>query len=179
MNASHTHEGGNEPQPKGFTRVPPDDRRCTGVGKDGERCKGWAMREHAQQLCGGHAGVGVAASPEAARAAQAKGAQRRSEDAEKPVRSAKQVYRQAVESAAQEFVDIRLAIARDTGASDGDRLRAMEQLETRAMGRPTEHIEVETKVPQSEAELAAMTVEERAAFIREATRRIEEQRRTA
>lgn len=84
-----------------------------------------------------------------------------------------------MESAAQEFVDIRLAIARDTGASDGDRLRAMEQLETRAMGRPTEHIEVETKVPQSEAELAAMTVEERAAFIREATRRIEEQRRTA
>jgi hypothetical protein len=42
----------------------------------------------------------------------------------------------AVEELAQSFVDARLSIIKDPKAPSGDRLRAMEQLESRALGRP-------------------------------------------
>jgi hypothetical protein len=46
-----------------------------------------------------------------------------------------------VEELAQSFVDARLSIIKDPKASSGDRLRAMEQLESRALGRPKETVE--------------------------------------
>ena len=51
------------------------------------------------------------------------------------------VYRDAVEELAQSFVDARLSIINDPRAPSGDRLRAMEQLESRALGRPKETVE--------------------------------------
>lgn len=178
MDTQGNTEGGKEPGRRGFTRVPPDERRCSHVYEDGdkagERCVSWAMKDSAAQLCAGHAGVGVAASPEAARAAQALSAERSRERAEKPVRSAKQVFREGVERDAEEFYAIKLAIARDERAPASDRLRAMEALETRAMGRPTERVEVESKTPTTVTELQAMSMEERIAFIRARTKAVNE-----
>jgi len=48
---------------------------------------------------------------------------------------------EAVEEHAEAFVQARLSIINDSAASAGDRLRAMEQLESRALGRPKETVE--------------------------------------
>jgi hypothetical protein len=48
---------------------------------------------------------------------------------------------EAVEEHAQSFVDARLQIINGSTAPAGDRLRAMEQLESRALGKPKETIE--------------------------------------
>jgi hypothetical protein len=45
---------------------------------------------------------------------------------------------------AQSFVDARLQIINDPNAPAGDRLRAMEQLESRALGKPKESVTVDT-----------------------------------
>jgi hypothetical protein len=43
--------------------IPPDNRRCTGLGKDGERCRAWVsdrvLQERGEPLCAGHARLGV------------------------------------------------------------------------------------------------------------------------
>src|SRR4051812_51573 len=67
-------------------KLPPDEKRCTGTGKDGDRCKAWAMkgaREDlgGERLCAGHGGKGLAASPEAASQAARLSAEGRREQA--------------------------------------------------------------------------------------------------
>lgn len=169
-------EGEKTPASKGFTRVPPDERRCTHVYEDGEkaglRCVGWSMKDSAAQLCAGHAGVGVAASPEAARAAQAVGAARRSEEAQKARETPQQVYRRLLREHAEKLGARLLDIA--ANGNDADSLRAIEQLTSRVMGKPKDTIEVETKTPSSIDDLRAMTMEERRAFIRAHTRAVNE-----
>lgn len=162
------------PRPKGFTRVPPDERRCIHVypegEKEGQRCVGWALREQEARLCAGHAGLGIAASPEAARAAQALGAERRSEEASAAKKTPIQVYRDALRVNAEKLSARLLEIA--ANGNDSDSLRAIEQLTSRVMGKPKDHVELETKAPAVLADLAAMTQEERLAFIRERTPRL-------
>jgi hypothetical protein len=60
-----------------------------------------------------------------------------------------------------------LSIINDQTASAGDRLRAMEQLESRALGKPKEHIETSTSaVDEYEKALRSLTPEERRQLMR-------------
>jgi hypothetical protein len=61
----------------------------------------------------------------------------------------------------------RLSIINDEAASASDRLKAMEQLESRALGRPKEHIETTTSaVDEYEEALRQLTPEERRQLMR-------------
>jgi len=51
--------------------------------------------------------------------------------------------------------------ADDQAAPAGDRLRAMEQLESRALGKPKESVTVDTEESDAERALRALTPEER------------------
>ena len=62
------------------------------------------------------------------------------------------------------FVDARLSIINDPTAPAGDRLRAMEQLESRALGKPKESVTVDTEESETERALKALTPEERLAL---------------
>jgi hypothetical protein len=64
------------------------------------------------------------------------------------------------------FVDARLQIINDPTASAGDRLRAMEQLESRALGKPKETVEQVNEEPEFVKELRALTVEQRRQLLR-------------
>lgn len=159
------------------TDAPRDERLCTHVREDGTLCGGWRVK--GQELCAGHLGLGVAASPEAARAAQQAGVSRRSEIAQRRRRRAVDVYQDILElpvddvralarqrdlSVAEAFAVERVLMALDDSYSGADRAKAMEQLEARAMGRPTERVEVEQSDPLRET-LAGMSPEERRAML--------------
>jgi len=109
-------------------------------------------------LCAGHAGKGLAGNPVAA---AHQSAISRQTQAEVRKRRAIDVYREAVEEHAQSFVDARLQIINDQAAPAGDRLRAMEQLESRALGKPKESVTVDTEESDAERALRALTPEER------------------
>jgi hypothetical protein len=140
-----------------------DPRRCGHSHEDGTRCKGWKVSE--SNYCAGHSGLGVAASPEAAAAAARQSAEVRQEKARVAKKRAIDVYRDAVEAHAQSFVDARLQIINDPTAPAGDRLRAMEQLESRAMGKPKETVEQVNEEPEATQWLRQMTPEERRALM--------------
>jgi len=55
----------------------------------------------------------------------------------------------AVEANADAFVNVRLSIINDPKAPPGDRLRAMEQLESRALGKPKETVVNEVEEPEA------------------------------
>lgn len=95
------------------------------------------------QLCSGHAGRGVAASPEAARAAQRRASSNRRKQADAAKKSAQELYREALQANAAAFADARVKCALDETVSWPERLKAMEALENRALGRPTEHVQTE------------------------------------
>ncbi len=59
------------------------------------------------------------------------------------------------------FVAARLQIINDPAAPAGERLRAMEQLESRALGKPKETIATQPEEPEILQELRALTPEER------------------
>ncbi len=67
---------------------------------------------------------------------------------------------------AQSFVDARLSIINDPRAPSGDRLRAMEQLESRALGRPKETVEHQGEENPLRDELLRISQEERRAWLR-------------
>jgi hypothetical protein len=75
--------------------------------------------------------------------------------------------RRAVEELAQSFVDARLSIIKNPKAPSGDRLRAMEQLESRALGRPKETVEHQGEDNPLRAELLKIPQEERRAWLRD------------
>jgi len=114
-------------------------------------------------LCAGHAGKGLAANPVAA---AHQSAINRQTQAEVRKKRAIDVYRDAVEELAQAFVDARLSIINDPRAPSGDRLRAMEQLESRALGRPKETVEHQGEENPLRDELLRISQEERRAWLR-------------
>jgi hypothetical protein len=129
---------------------------CAATKRDGSPCRAFAMAESG--LCAGHAGKGLAANPVAA---AHQSAINRQEQAEARKKRAIDVYREAVEEHAQSFVDARLQIINDRAAPAGDRLRAMEQLESRALGKPKESVTVDTEESETERALRALTPEQR------------------
>jgi hypothetical protein len=54
----------------------------------------------------------------------------------------------------------------DSTAPGGDRLRAMEQLESRALGKPKESVATEAAEPDEVAAMRAMTPEEQRILLR-------------
>ena len=78
---------------------------------------------------------------------------------------------EAVEEHAEAFVQARLSIINDSAASAGDRLRAMEQLESRALGRPKETVEHQGEDNPLRDELLKIPPEERRAWLRDLNNR--------
>jgi hypothetical protein len=69
--------------------------------------------------------------------------------------------------ALEDFVQARLSIINDPTASAGDRLRAMEQLESRALAKPKETVEHQASATgEHEAALLQLTPDERQALLR-------------
>src|SRR6266487_7047110 len=134
---------------------------CTASKRDGTPCRAFAMTE--SHLCAGRAGKGLAANPVAA---AHQSAINRQTQAEVRKKRAIDVYRDAVEELAQSFVDARLSIINDPRAPSGDRLRAMEQLESRALGRPKETVEHQGEENPLRDELLRISQEERRAWLR-------------
>jgi hypothetical protein len=129
---------------------------CAATKRDGTPCRAFAIL--GSNLCAGHAGKGLAANPVAAAHQSAVSRQAQAEVRKK---RAIDVYREAVEEHAQSFVDARLQIINDSTAPAGDRLRAMEQLESRALGKPKESVTVDTEESETERALRALTPEQR------------------
>jgi hypothetical protein len=67
---------------------------------------------------------------------------------------------------AEAFYRVRREIALDSSAPTGDRLRAIEQIESRALGKPKETIATEPEEPEILQELRALTPEERRNLLR-------------
>ena len=70
-----------------------------------------------------------------------------------------------MEERAQSFVDARLSIINDPTAPSGDRLRAMEQLESRALGRPKETVEHQDGQTQLDRDLDDLPTEDLEAIV--------------
>jgi hypothetical protein len=68
-----------------------------------------------------------------------------------------------------------LSIINDVNATAGDRLRAMEQLESRALGKPKETVEQVYEEPEFMKDLRALTPEERRQLLRQWTDEAAEQ----
>jgi hypothetical protein len=68
---------------------------------------------------------------------------------------------------AEAFVGTRLSIIKDPKAAASDRLRAMEQLESRALGKPKEKVAHEAEEPEVLQELREMTPEQRRLLLRQ------------
>lgn len=143
-------------------------QQCEGTSKrTGERCTAPPMR--GERLCAGHAGRGVAASPEAARAgAEAANAGRR-EQAQARAEARKATLRDLLARQLEEHAETIAAALLDviqTG-THADKLRAIEQWTSRVYGKPTERVETGPLTePETDRELRAMTEEERLALIR-------------
>jgi hypothetical protein len=143
-----------------------DPRRCTHVRNDGTRCKGWKMS--GSDFCAGHTlGFGRGSDPREAASKSAevrKGhAQARSEARQAARRRPQDVYRDALVAHAEELAARLLDIA--TNGSDADALRAIEALNSRVLGRPTERIEVDASVPDSVEAIRRMSSAERQALL--------------
>ena len=141
----------------------PDARRCSFMRDDGTRCNGW--RVHGEELCAGHLGKGVAASPEAARAAQKQGARRRSEMLAKARKRPEDAYREALYANAEEIANRLAEIAMHGEPSEA--IRAAEVLTSRVLGKPTDRHEVVAKVPETLQELEGMSRAELEAILAE------------
>jgi len=139
------------------------ERHCEHVRTDGSRCKGWKVK--GQSLCAGHLGKGVASDPATyGKRGASVSADIRHDRAEKAKKRPVDVYRDAMNEHAELFVRERIAIVKDRSQPAADRLRAMEQLENRALGRPTERVETVSN-PVDEA-LEQWSQEEIDAYLR-------------
>ena len=127
--------------------------QCQGISrKTGQRCTAPVVK--GERYCAGHAGLGLGGTSDKAREAQAKAAATRRRQAEASKKTAAQVYREAVEANAVAFAAARVKIALDETASPADRMKAMEALENRALGRPTEHVQTEDVSSKAAEELS-------------------------
>lgn len=67
----------------------------------------------------------------------------------------------------ESYRDARLQIINDSTAPAGDRLWAMEQLESRALGKPKETVEQVNEEPEELQAMRAMTPEARRILLRQ------------
>lgn len=81
----------------GDLRNPPDDRRCTGIDKHGERCRNYAMKADPEQRCAGHAGINT----RQARAAKARKQAMAAQEAATPGLYLDDAHRATVEARAK------------------------------------------------------------------------------
>ena len=139
-----------------------DPRKCQRIRDNGQQCR--APRVKGKDLCAGHLGLGVAA-PDSSQH-RAKSLETRRLKAQTVKKRAIDVYREAVEQHAAAFVQARLQIIRDPQVNASDRLRAMEQLESRALGRPVEIVEDTRRDTQ---ELSLHELQERRAALEKTT----------
>ena len=97
-----------------------------------------------------------------------KGQERSVEVRQEAAKTAKQraidLVRENYERDAERFYTARRKIALDETAPAGDRLRAIEQIESRALGKPKESLTVETEETEAERALKALSPEERLAL---------------
>lgn len=130
--------------------------QCTGTRKDGERCGAHALTD--QELCAGHAGLGIAADPRAyaQAAAEASGRARSERAVQRRETLLERIGRQTEERAAE-------IVAAYFAAGERGDWRALEALVTRVHGKPVERVEVEA--PADPLGVAAMTSVERQALI--------------
>lgn len=160
-------EATTPPAPK--RQLPPDERRCTERGKDGERCKAYAVRGSDPLLCAGHAGRGIAANPlEAARQSAAVRKQQ-AEDREHVASEARKTVKQQLAGLSEELVgDLRAAYrdAIQTGSQEAlRRAQAAEYLLSRVYGKPAQPTRDETPtVASALEELDSLSLEELAAL---------------
>jgi hypothetical protein len=77
------------------------------------------------------------------------------------------VVREGLEADAEAFYRVRREIALDSSAPTGDRLRAIEQLENRGMGKPKETVEHQGEDNPLRDELLQIPPEERRAWLRD------------
>lgn len=113
-------------------KLPPDDRRCTGISKTtGDRCTAYRARD--LDVCAGHGRLGLAGDPErySSEGGKARAAIQQ-ERARKRGLTAKDLLAQKLEEHAEEVVDALLQAIRD-----GD-WRAGEAWLTRVYGKPAE-----------------------------------------
>jgi hypothetical protein len=149
-----------------------DSRHCEQRKQDGRRCRGWKVS--GSSYCAGHSGLGVAASPEAAAAAARQSAEVRQMKAQVAKRRPIDVVREGLEADAEAFYRVRREIALDSSAPTGDRLRAIEQLESRALGKPKETVEHQGEENPLRDELLRLPQEERRAWLRDLNSRADE-----
>src|SRR5262249_1435832 len=90
-------------------------------------------------LCAGHARIGAASSPDAARAGRQKGAPRQLEVAQRAQKSLRELLAERLEAHADVLIDRLLRIAQ-TG-DDADARRAIEAMLSRVYGRPKDTVE--------------------------------------
>ena len=140
-----------------------DPRHCEHFYGDGRRCKGWKVS--GSSYCAGHSGLGVAASPEAAAAAARHSAEVRQMKAQVAKRRPIEVVREGLEADAEAFYRVRREIALDSTAATGDRLRAIEQIESRALGKPKETVETQEVKSEADRALDEMSLEELEALV--------------
>jgi hypothetical protein len=133
----------------------PAPRRCVATSKNGQSCKAYALRD--EELCAGHAGRGLAAN---SKAAASQSAVRRQTQAQVRKKRAIDIYRDAVEEHAEDFIALRLAAVKDTSLPMSERLKAAEQLENRGMGKPKETLETK-EISEAEQWMEGLTTNSR------------------
>ena len=166
--SSHAMSAADSPAPKPRP-LPPDARRCQGEGRDGERCKAYAVR--GQSLCAGHAGLGIAADPAAAQAASVRVRKEQAEDRQHVAEKAQRTVKQALAGLAEELVEelkgAYRAALRSGSADDLRRAQAAEYLLSRVYGKPAQPTRDETPtVATALAELDDLSLEELGALAR-------------
>lgn len=137
-----------------------DPRRCEKEREDGTRCKAWKVR--GEPYCAGHLGLGqLDASRAAKRSAEVRAGTAQARNA-----SLRDLLARQLEENADEIVAALLDVIR-TG-THADKLRAIEAWTSRVYGKPTERVEHGPLTePETDAELRAMSEEDRLALIRQ------------
>lgn len=152
--------------PTGELETQLDPRHCSFLREDGTQCKGWKVK--GEELCAGHLGLGIAEDPEAyGKAGAAASAEVRQERAEERRRTPQEAFRAALVLHAEQLAGELVRIA-TSGESDADRLRAIEALSSRVLGKPTEKVEHTVSIPRTVEELEQLSDAELDAIIAQA-----------
>lgn len=122
-----------------------DPRHCGRPKADGTTCRAYKVR--GKEACAGHLGLGIAGDPVASAALSA---ERRREQAQERKRTPREAFTRKLVENAEAYADRLHTIALTGDASES--LRAIEQLTSRVLGKPKEHVE-QVEVP---ADLAAI-----------------------
>lgn len=127
----------------------PQRRRCAGITRKGERCTAWALTDN--ELCAGHAGIGL----EAARSARAEAAEARRE-------ARMSVRERAALALDDDWPDVLAALRR--GLKDPDSRKASQTAVSYVQlvyGRQLQQKEDEQFTGSDPLDIASMTREQR------------------